>query len=1278
MTLTSGRHTISYVAYLTTEGKITESGAVSEEVTLRNTGARPLPFDMEPSEEDFGDCIVLDVNDDGKTWTYSSQEGAFQYAYGSQSADDWVFLPPVNFGAKGGAFDLSVDAKCEANYCPESFEICVGREAKPESMTSMMACTNITNTIWDTYTGKITLEEGGNWVIGIHATSDGDMWNLYVGNVHVEGAPDVTPAPAEIKSLDFDGRQGAVVVTLPLFTVEGKPMTSPVGLVVTVDGVEYTQVEPSEPGTEVTVPMELPIGTHTVSVATYVEENGDRLMGSSVTRTFKVTNPEGYAYPLPFLMEPTAGEFEILTIVDANGDGNTWTYNTTDKALNYTFSEGTAADEWVFFPGVAIDDASRIYNISIEARAYTEMYPEAFEMCIGREAAPESMTTVLVREDDLASFLYTPFVATYIAPEAGNYIVGIHAVSAETGHTLRVRNLKVEDSGFSARAPQACDGLTAEADPTGALSATISFRMPLLDILGGELPADEQLTATVTSPTGETQSVEGIPGSLQSVVIGAREGNNLFTVSVSAVTTGEGEPAEVSVFCGIDKPSAPEVTWTVGEDNLSMTLTWSDPAKGINGGVVVPDGLTHTVYVPVDESGTYWNKLGELPAGTDTYTFEVSPAVLQSISYVGISATNEKGESQLGLAYGILGTPYPLPLAEDFSAATVAYQPLVPELPDSYYTGNWFLDDPALLIPTIEEGNGDALLCFRLEEGDTCRYGRIALPKFTTVGASARVCASFRYYASALAPTVEIYADTYDARDIKVGEIVGGGSGEWITAGFDLPQSLIGHPWVNLRLRILFDENISVPGVFVLGGYTLESIYEKQLTARLSAPASMTVGTEYTFTGKIFNGGTEAVALPEVRCTLVAADGTTTVLTPDATPDDATLGAHETAQYAYTLVPTADMIGGYVLRFELADFTDEVPDDNADEKDMEITTGGLPVVTDLTAALSGKEGVSLAWSEPAMHLTGVDDIESYEPFTYAENIGEWLNIDGDGKSIYSVGFNYEGSGLPKGFQVFNSDLLGLSTNLTPNSGSQFFLAVTPADGTAADDWLISPEVIGGTDLSFSFNILSEDYGAEYIDILYSTTGRDTKDFQLLKTFSKGLCGWITLSLTLPEDAKYFAFHYRTEDVFGICLDDIIYSPVTDARIKSYNVYRDGEVLATEVLSTEYNDADAGRGSHSYNVSVVTEAAGVETEHPLSNTVFMLVTGIDTTVRAGRIDVKSRAIVVSGMEGLSLNIYSTDGVRMAYRPSLDASETIDLQPGVYLVEVGGKTVKLVVK
>ena len=172
-----------------------------------------------------------------------------------------------------------------------------------------------------------------------------------------------------------------------------------------------------------------------------------------------------------------------------------------------------------------------------------------------------------------------------------------------------------------------------------------------------------------------------------------------------------------------------------------------------------------------------------------------------------------------------------------------------------------------------------------------------------------------------------------------------------------------------------------------------------------------------------------------------------------------------------------------------------------------------------------------------------------------------------------------------------------------------------------------------------------------------------------------------------------AIHYNSKDVLALLIDDITCTPNYETQtltLNGYNIYRDGVKVNDEpVKETTFTDRlaeDAASASehaalyaektpHYYNVTAVYE----EGESGFSETAEPTQTdGIDaSTIANGRIYTISDAIVIDGMAGANVAIYTLDG-RLVSKVKAAASTQVPVSKGVYLVKVQQYTRKVVVK
>lgn len=958
--LTSGSHTVSYLAYLDENNHRENSQEISESVRVIIHHDYAVPVSFTPTDIEFEEFVVEDANADNHTWELMTDNGEpmLSYTYSTNNqADDWVFLPPVDFG-EGGIFQISLDQKNRGQAYSERYEIAVGRAASSDSMNVVIVPDAVTNPNWETFTGTFSLEEGGKWVVGIHCVSPKNLWTLFLRNISLTVSNDLTPAVPVINSVNMNGLTGTVNVTLPAKAADGNDLSVPVGAVVLVDGVETTRTELTEPGSTIDIPVELTLGKHTLSVSSYTGEGEDVKVSPAVLHELVASQPEGYLYPLPFYMQPTKGEFETFTVLDANADGHTWDFNNEAGVMICRTAGEEEADDWVFLPAFEVTDITKIYNVSITARSYLEYLPEDFDLCIGKEATPESMT-ILSAQNGFNNYLYGTVTVPWTAPEAGGYVIGIHRRSPGSAHTLSVKDIKVEESGKTVFAPAACEVVSARSDENGVLEATVVFNMPSKSVSDTDLAADDMLTAVLTSTTGATSTATGAPGSQHTLTVAAAEGHSNLTLSVSSAVNGTGDPVEIPVYCGPDIPSAPAVTCEISEDNMHLTITWTDAETGEQGGSVNKAQLQHSVYVPADENMLYWNKLADLEPGVSTYEFDAD--ALQDITYIGVTARNDRGESQIGAAFAVTGTPYSLPMSEDLTDGNIGYNPVMLLRPTEEYSSNWFVDKPSLIFPNLGESEEMAIMCIETEsESETpARFGRVVLPKFTTENAHAPK-ASFSIYNSTLSAKASVYAETFGAEPVKIGELPGAADTEgWHEYTLDLPEALVGKKWVNFYIEVEFT---SYPQAFVMQKYNVRSTYQKQLALYLDTPAEFVVGQTNEFKAVVENISETAQTLPALECTLTFADSRTIELTGSFSEAEVAPGAK--AEAVFSFVPEVADMGLSTATVSFADYTDEDNTDNTATAYTEVTTGNLPIVIDLAGELDADGNFLLTWTVP--------------------------------------------------------------------------------------------------------------------------------------------------------------------------------------------------------------------------------------------------------------------------------------------------------------------------
>ncbi|MCK9584506.1 MAG: carboxypeptidase regulatory-like domain-containing protein [Candidatus Cloacimonetes bacterium] len=196
------------------------------------------------------------------------------------------------------------------------------------------------------------------------------------------------------------------------------------------------------------------------------------------------------------------------------------------------------------------------------------------------------------------------------------------------------------------------------------------------------------------------------------------------------------------------------------------------------------------------------------------------------------------------------------------------------------------------------------------------------------------------------------------------------------------------------------------------------------------------------------------------------------------------------------------------------------------------------------------QSVNVSWETPVPGGAGFDDdFESYADF--ATEFGDWTTIDVDGSATYAFsGIAFPGSGTAMSYIVFNPSMTVPPLDHPAHSGDKFlacFASTTPPN----NDWLITPQVMGGGVASFWAKTYM-DYGLERFKVGVSTTGTAPADFTIISggTHVEAPLEWTEFTYDLSAYSGqqiYVGVQCISPDVFIFLVDDFY---VGDARIRT--------------------------------------------------------------------------------------------------------------------------------
>ena len=932
-------------------------------------------------------------------------------------------------------------------------------------------------------------------------------------------------------------------------------------------------------------------------------------------------------------------------------------------------STGEIANEWLFLPAINFTDAKAHYRLAMDVWTGGHYFSgdEVYEVALCK--APSARGATIIKE--ATTVHKTPYFeqseALFQVPEAGEWYIGIHYISPLGNYRLYARNFSVAKAEASADSPAAVTELRSKAAADGVLEATLTFKMPAVSISGSELPASTVITAVATCEGGEA-SVTGAPGEEVSLKVPTVQGDNIITVTTSS-DKGEGMLAETVVYCGVYRPTTPVLTSKVADDNMSITLNVEIPTYNENGEWTGPEDQEVTVYRDVNGE---WRPAAEIGKNR-SWTFTVTDPTQEAYSFA-VASKNAVGYCEdITNVVVHLGTLYNLPLVENFPTTgdVVNFKEPVTIEHISYLRSTWGFTDPVDMDENAANASGNAIAA--MWDGES----QLLLPRFTTKGMN-NVKFDLSLFFGNLSPElVTVFASSSSMEMQELAQFTPQSGSGWEHKLISLPEGCQNQGWVQLVVRVKI---VGYNQCFLMDSYSVADYPADMVTiVGLNGASRGAVGEPLAYNVEIENAGTSETSFPEYTFRVLGDNGVIADLQAENAP--ARMGAGEKVTLKFGFTPKADDKGNAVVKFNIAGQPEAAVSEV--EKQLTILNARVPVVDDLALSYGEGGNINLSWSEPKF----TEDFEVAEPWDYSENIRGFRNIDLDGSKVWTITeADFPGEGFEKAYQVFSTT----STNngaLASHSGEHYLLCMSPKSGET-NDWLISPEVKGGSKFSFWMNICHADY-PEVVLVKYSTTGNNPEDFK--QTLADGyICpdnqGWTKYEFELPADAKYFALHHVGDDgyeQFGFMIDDVAYEAANGAyAIEGYNLYRDDALVASGVKDASFVDKGVDVSVPvRYYVKTLSKINEELVESDRSNVIW-------ATDGSGVSEMGGGVATISGVKGaVKLNgfaagtAYSVNdaaGIALAAGEVADDCETIALPAGIYIVRCGSATVKVVVK
>lgn len=246
---------------------------------------------------------------------------------------------------------------------------------------------------------------------------------------------------------------------------------------------------------------------------------------------------------------------DYFTVVDNDGDGNSWRQGySTEIRLDY-IRNGVDADDWLISPAITMEEGKK-YRFAMEMKTFTPNYPEDFEILIGTDPEDLSSFKSLKKEEAFTSIAseFGYYTLDFLIDETKDYHMAVRYCTKKNsnGSLMMIHDFCVDLVG-NALAPAQATDVSVVADANDELKATVSFTAPTLNLKG-------EAVAPLTKVTIRRDNSEEVLKTFDAPEAGAQlswtdeavptVGQHTYTITAENAE-GVGEPVTVEQFIGV-------------------------------------------------------------------------------------------------------------------------------------------------------------------------------------------------------------------------------------------------------------------------------------------------------------------------------------------------------------------------------------------------------------------------------------------------------------------------------------------------------------------------------------------------------------------------------------------------------------------------------------------------------------------------------------------------------------------------------------------------------
>lgn len=408
------------------------------------------------TEDEFKTWTVLDVNEDGKTWTFDSSASpsyVFYSYHSSNAANDWIISPAI-IPTETGA--LAIKFRVKGSSYGEKLQVFCGKSATVEAMTTQVSEELALNDSETSYLYLIDAIANEPVYLGFKACSDADKWRLYLCEVTAQ----FTTNPVDLRVMeitspvtDFDLSQETVAVKIKnvgKVDVESFDVAFAVDdNTVATEKINQSLAAGAEMEYTFTAKADLSQPRKLFAVKAWTS-HADDVNADNDAATINVLHKAPAT--VPYFMGFEANEYtDGITFFNLNEDGGNWDLysdpwwslsHTGDYCLAYNYDRNNSGDDWAILEPIDIKEAG--YYVLKFWYSGDDTHPEKLGVYYGNEGTPTAMTDTIVEYAPFARSAYEESINIIYIDQPKTIYIGFRAFSDKDENWLCVDDVSLE------------------------------------------------------------------------------------------------------------------------------------------------------------------------------------------------------------------------------------------------------------------------------------------------------------------------------------------------------------------------------------------------------------------------------------------------------------------------------------------------------------------------------------------------------------------------------------------------------------------------------------------------------------------------------------------------------------------------------------------------------------------------------------------------------------------------------------------------------------------